>query len=49
MSTRKARGKALKEDIKHSLEELWDLAEEKNLCKVLTRECLEENSIQDVL
>ena len=49
MSTRKVREKSLKEDIKHILEELWDLAEEKTLYKVFTIECLETNNIQDVL
>ena len=49
MSTRKVRGKSLKEDIKHIFEELWDLAEENTLYKMFTRECLEANNIQDAL
>ena len=40
MNSRKKRKEALKEDIKHVLEELWDLEEEEPLCKIFTREFL---------
>ena len=49
MATRKSREIALKEDIKHIIEELWDLEEEKPLYKIFTRGCLGANKIQDVL
>ena len=46
MSTRRARGKDLKEGIKHIIEERWDLTEEKTLHKMRTRECLEEKEFK---
>ena len=39
----------MNEEIKHALEELWDLEEEEPLCKTFTRECLGEKSIQEML
>ena len=49
MTTRAERKAALKEDIKHVLEELWDTEEEEPLYKTFTRECLGAKRIQDVL
>ena len=49
MKTRTSRKVALKEDIKHVLEELWDDEEKEPLCKIFTRECMEEKSIQKFL
>ena len=49
MNSRKKRKEALKEDIKHVLEELWDLEEEEPLYKIFTRKFLGVWSIQEVL
>ena len=49
MTTRESRKLALKEDIKHILEELWIIKEEESLYKIFTRECLKTRDIQKVL
>ena len=49
MATRTSRKAALKEDIKHVLEELWDAEEEEPLYKIFTIECLGAKIIQKVL
>ena len=49
MTTRTSRKSALKEDIKHVIEELWDLEEEEALYKIFTKEFLGAKSTQDVM
>ena len=49
MATREARKIALKEDIKHILEEPWRIEEEEPLYKIFTRECLKTRDTQKVL
>ena len=49
MATITAMKEALKEDIKHVLEELWDAKEEETLFKIFTRECLGAKIIQSML
>ena len=49
MKTRKSRKAALKEDIKHALEELWDAKEEEPFYKTLTRECANAKVAQKIL
>ena len=49
MTTLIERKEAVKEDIEHVLEELWDLEEEEPLYKIFTRECLGSKSIQEML
>ena len=49
MTTRISRKVALKEDINHVLEELWDAEEEEPLYKIFTRECLKTKDIPNVV
>ena len=49
MTTRTTSKAALKDGIKHVLEELWDLKEEEPLYKMFTRECLGAKNIQEML
>ena len=49
MTARKSRKEALKEDIKHDLEELWDAEEKEPLWKFFTRECLNRKYVHKIL
>ena len=47
--SRKSKKVALKEDIKHILEELWDVETEQPLFKIFTRDCLGARRIHSTL
>ena len=49
MATRESRKIALKEDVKHTLEELWRIEEEEPLYKIFTIESLKTRDVQKVL
>ena len=49
MTTSKSRKAALKEDIKHVLEESWDSEEEEPFYKIFTRECLNAKGMQKII
>ena len=49
MENRTSRKEALKEDIKHVLEELWDAEEEDPFCKNFKRKCANAKGMKKIL
>ena len=49
MTTRTSRKEGLKEDIKHVIEDLWEVEEKELFCKIFARECVNAKGTQKIL
>ena len=48
-ATRIKMNTALKEDIKHVLEELWDIGDEEPFYKIFSKQCIGTKSVIDII